>query len=171
MKNYSLGMKQHLLIAMAVVTRPKLLILDEPMNGLDPTSAIRIRELLLALRNEGTTILLSSHNLSEIDRVTSTVLFLKNGNLIQEDIAQFEQIRYQIAVDDHAKAEKVLVAAGIPVKVVDGLLHLNRKDLSLDRVLHFLEIEQIVIDDIEKKVFGSEERYRKIFDEQTNVAT
>lgn len=168
-KNYSLGMKQHLLLAMAVVNKPKLMILDEPLNGLDPTSAIRVRELLLALREEGTTILLSSHNLAEIDRVTSSILFLKKGNLIQEDMAQFEQVRYQIAVDHSTKAEKALFVAGIPVELVDGRLHIYRRDVALDKVLHILERENVVIDDIEKKVFGSEERYRKIFTEETNV--
>ena len=78
-------MKQHLLLAMAIVNKPKLLILDEPLNGLDPTSAIRVRELLLALYKSGTTILLSSHNLGEIDRVTSKILFLKDGSLIKEE--------------------------------------------------------------------------------------
>lgn len=166
-KNYSLGMKQHLLLAMAVVNKPKLMILDEPLNGLDPTSAIRVRNLLLALRDEGTAILLSSHNLAEIDRVTSSILFLKKGDLIQENMAEFEQVRYQIAVNDVAKAEKALAAVGIPVEVVDGRLHLYRKDVGLDRVFYLLDQEQIVIDDIEKKVFGSEERYRKIFTEET----
>ncbi|MDW0116596.1 ABC transporter ATP-binding protein [Sporosarcina thermotolerans] len=164
-KNYSLGMKQHLLLAMAVVNKPKLMILDEPLNGLDPTSAIRVRELLLALRDEGTTILLSSHNLAEIDRVTSSILFLKKGNLIKENMAEFEQVRYQIAVDQTAKAEKALVAAGVPVELVDGRLHIYRRDVALSNVLQVLERENIVIDDIEKKVFGSEERYRKIFTE------
>ncbi|MCG7343487.1 ABC transporter ATP-binding protein [Sporosarcina sp. ACRSL] len=164
-KNYSLGMKQHLLLAMAVVNKPKLMILDEPLNGLDPTSAIRVRELLLALREEGTAILLSSHNLAEIDRVTSSILFLKQGNLIQENMAEFEQVRYQITVNDVVKAEKALAAVGIPVEVVDGRLHLYRKDVSLDRVFYLLEQERIIIDDIDKKVFGSEERYRKIFTE------
>ncbi|MDN4606685.1 ABC transporter ATP-binding protein [Sporosarcina highlanderae] len=164
-KNYSLGMKQHLLLAMAVVNKPKLMILDEPLNGLDPTSAIRVRELLLALRDEGTTILLSSHNLAEIDRVTSSILFLKKGNLIRENMAEFEQVRYQIAVDQTAKAEKALVAAGIPVELVDGRLHIYRRDVALSNVLQVLERENVVIDDIEKKVFGSEERYRKIFTE------
>ena len=164
-KNYSLGMKQHLLLAMAVVNKPKLMILDEPLNGLDPTSAIRVRELLLALSKEGTAILLSSHNLAEIDRVTSSILFLKQGNLIQEDMAEFEQVRYQITVNDVVKAEKALAAVGIPVEVVDGRLHLYRKDVALDRVFYLLDQERIVIDDIEKKVFGSEERYRKIFTE------
>ncbi|MGG0670925.1 ABC transporter ATP-binding protein [Lederbergia citrisecunda] len=166
-KNYSLGMKQHLLLAMAVVNKPKLMILDEPLNGLDPTSAIRVRNLLLALREEGTAILLSSHNLAEIDRVTSSILFLKKGNLIQENMAEFEQVRYQIAVNDVVKAEKALAEVGIPVEVVDGRLHLYRKDVGLDRVFYLLDQKQIVIDDIEKKVFGSEERYRKIFTEET----
>lgn len=166
-KNYSLGMKQHLLLAMAVVNKPKLMILDEPLNGLDPTSAIRVRNLLLALRDEGTAILLSSHNLAEIDRVTSSILFLKKGSLIQENMAEFEQVRYQIAVSDVVKAEKALAAVGIPVEVVDGRLHIYRKDVGLDRVFYLLDQEQIVIDDIEKKVFGSEERYRKIFTEET----
>ncbi|WP_262175561.1 ABC transporter ATP-binding protein [Saccharococcus sp. Marseille-Q5394] len=166
-KNYSLGMKQHLLLAMAVINKPKLAILDEPLNGLDPTSAIRVRNLLLALRDEGTAILLSSHNLAEIDRVTSSILFLKKGNLIQENMAEFEQVRYQIAVNDIVKAEKVLAAVGVPVEVVDGRLHIYRKDVALDRVFYLLDQERIVIDDIEKKVFGSEERYRKIFTEET----
>lgn len=168
-KNYSLGMKQHLLLAMAVVNKPKLMILDEPLNGLDPTSAIRVRELLLALRDEGTTILLSSHNLAEIDRVTSSILFLKKGNLIQENMADFEQVRYQIAVDQTVKAEKALIVEGIPVEVVDGRLHVYRRDVALDQVLHVLDREHIVIDDIEKKVFGSEERYRKIFTEEAKA--
>lgn len=168
-KNYSLGMKQHLLLAMAVVNKPKLMILDEPLNGLDPTSAIRVRELLLTLREEGTAILLSSHNLAEIDRVTSSILFLKRGDLIQENMADFEQVRYQIAVNDVVKAEKTLAAVGIPVEVVGGRLHLFQKEVALNRVFYLLEQEQIVINDIDKKVFGSEERYRKIFTEETNT--
>ncbi|MCM3712351.1 ABC transporter ATP-binding protein [Sporosarcina luteola] len=168
-KNYSLGMKQHLLLTMAVVNKPKLMILDEPLNGLDPTSAIRVRELLLALREEGTAILLSSHNLAEIDRVTSSILFLKKGNLIQENMAEFEQVCYQITVNDIVKAEKALAAVGIPVEVVGGRLQLCRKDVVLGRVFYLFEQEQIVIDDVDKKVLGSEERYRKIFTEETKT--
>jgi ABC-2 type transport system ATP-binding protein len=74
-------MKQHLFLTMALVNDPKLLILDEPLNGLDPTSSIRVRNLLLEEQQKGTYILLSSHNLSEIDRVTSHILFMKGGEL------------------------------------------------------------------------------------------
>ena len=58
---YSLGMKQHLLIAMALLNKPKLLILDEPLNGLDPTSVILVRRLLKSLAAEGSVVLISSH--------------------------------------------------------------------------------------------------------------
>lgn len=167
-KNYSLGMKQHLLLAMAVVNEPKLLILDEPLNGLDPTSAIRVRELLLALFEQGTTILLSSHNLAEIDRVTSKILFLKSGLLIQEDMSAYEQICYEFVVEDAVKAESALVAAAISVETVGSNLRIYSDRASLTSVLSIFEQQEIVVLDIEKKVLGSEDRYRKIFGEKSS---
>src|SRR5690625_437805 len=103
---YSLGMKQHLLLTMAILNEPEFLILDEPLNGLDPTSAIRVRNLLVELYEEGTTILLSSHNLSEIDRVTSNILFLKDGQLIKEDLTELNKINYEFFVDNPAQDRK-----------------------------------------------------------------
>ena len=167
-KNYSLGMKQHLLLAMAVVNEPKLLILDEPLNGLDPTSAIRVRELLLELFEQGTTILLSSHNLAEIDRVTSKILFLKSGLLIQEDMSTYEQIRYAFVVEDVEKAKNALVAAAIPVETVGSNLQIYSDRASLASVLTVFEQQEIVVLDMEKKVLGSEDRYRKIFGEKSS---
>lgn len=80
---YSLGMKQHLLIAMALLNKPKLLILDEPLNGLDPTSVILVRRLLKSLAAEGSVVLISSHTLSEIDQMTDNILFLKDGQIVE----------------------------------------------------------------------------------------
>ena len=83
--DYSLGMKQHLLIAMAMLNKPKLMILDEPLNGLDPTAIIKVRKLFKELEEEGTTILIASHTLSEIDRLTDKIMFLKDGKILFED--------------------------------------------------------------------------------------
>lgn len=93
---YSLGMKQHLLIAMALLNKPKLLILDEPLNGLDPTSVILVRRLLKALAEEGSVVLISSHTLSEIDQLTDNILFLKDGRLVESafDVTQTAEERY-----------------------------------------------------------------------------
>ena len=81
---YSLGMKQLLLIAMAMLNKPKLMILDEPFNGLDPTAVIKVRNLFEELKENGTTILISSHTLSEIDRLTDKIMFLKDGKILFE---------------------------------------------------------------------------------------
>ncbi|MBK0347822.1 ABC transporter ATP-binding protein [Aerococcaceae bacterium zg-ZJ1578] len=78
---YSLGMKQHLLIAMAIINSPTYLIMDEPFNALDPTSVLTLKKLIQQLKNKGVTILLSSHNLSLIQDLTNQVYLLKHARL------------------------------------------------------------------------------------------
>lgn len=168
--SYSLGMKQHLLLAMATLNNPKLLILDEPLNGLDPTSAIKVRNLLIELNNEGTTILLSSHNLGEIDRITSQVLFLKNGVLIEEDLSQFERECFQVSVQDPSTALQVLQSEGVDVTIAQNKLTIYTKENTIHEVVSLLIKNEQTILDIEKKVLGSEDRYRKIFAGQKDAA-
>lgn len=80
---YSLGMRQRLGIAQAIMESPELLILDEPMNGLDKQSAEDMRQLLITLRKEGKTILLASHNSQDIELVCDTVCEMDLGQLTQ----------------------------------------------------------------------------------------
>jgi ABC-2 type transport system ATP-binding protein len=82
---YSQGMRQRLGLAAALMRRPKLLILDEPSNGLDPQGTLEIRRLLLQLNAEGTTIFLSSHLLAEIEQMCTRVGVLRGGRLILEE--------------------------------------------------------------------------------------
>ncbi len=162
--NYSLGMKQHLLLTMALLNKPKLMILDEPLNGLDPTSAIKVRNILLDVYSSGTTILLSSHNLGEIDRVTPHILFLKNGTLIDENISKYERNCYHLFVDNMNRAEEIMKKANVSYEGIDNKIVIYPKDVSLDKVFSILNEERIIIKDIEKKVLGTEERYKKIFE-------
>jgi ABC-2 type transport system ATP-binding protein len=81
-KTYSLGMRQRLCIAMALLSDPELLILDEPTNGLDPEGIIEIRELIRSLGKEGKTIFLSSHLLHEVEQVCDHVAILNKGKVI-----------------------------------------------------------------------------------------
>ena len=82
MKKYSLGMKQRLAIAMSLLGNPELLILDEPVNGLDPNGMIEIRELLLKLnREKGITIFISSHLLQEIEKMITHLAIISNGEI------------------------------------------------------------------------------------------
>lgn len=83
-RNYSLGMRQRLGIARALLHRPQLLLLDEPINGLDPQGVVEIRELLLKIAAEGTTILVSSHILSEVEKVVNRIGILNKGELLEE---------------------------------------------------------------------------------------
>ena len=89
---YSLGMKQRLGLAAALLRRPRLLVLDEPTNGLDPAGIKEIRELLLMLNREGTTVFLSSHLLSEVEAMCNRIGVLDRGRLVlQDDLSVFQQ--------------------------------------------------------------------------------
>ncbi len=81
-KTYSLGMKQRLGIAAALLPEPKLLMLDEPTNGLDPEGILEIRALLRDLANEGTTVFVSSHLLSELEIISDHIVMLRKGEVV-----------------------------------------------------------------------------------------
>ncbi|HVG42750.1 MAG TPA: ABC transporter ATP-binding protein [Chitinophagaceae bacterium] len=81
-KSYSLGMKQRLAIAASLLGDPKVLVLDEPTNGLDPVGIAEIRELIVELKNSGHTIIMASHLLDEVEKVCTHVAILKTGELL-----------------------------------------------------------------------------------------
>ena len=120
---FSLGMKQRLGIAAAMLHRPALLILDEPTNGLDPNGIIEMRDLLIALnREEGTTILVSSHLLAEVERLVSHVGIVHRGRLLfqgtldalRHDRQSAARVSLHTADDSHAL--RVLAAAGVDAR-------------------------------------------------------
>jgi ABC-type multidrug transport system ATPase subunit len=143
-KAYSLGMRQRLALAGALLRRPELLVLDEPTNGLDPQGITEVRELLLELHRGGTTVFLSSHLLAEVEQLCSRVGVLDRGRLVlQDSLARLTAPtgstvvqtpvpdRVRAALDgrvrsvagervivrgsDPAEVNALLVAAGIPV--------------------------------------------------------
>lgn len=162
---YSLGMKQHLLLALAVLNKPRLLILDEPLNGLDPTSAIKVRDILQELYNNGTAIILSSHNLSEIDRLTNNILFIKDGNVIKEDISIYEKTGYLLTVDDAKKTQELLAENEVEVESVEGKLLVFPNKQSIHELINLLNEKGITLLDMEKRILGSEDRYKKLYEQ------
>ena len=114
-KNYSLGMKQRLGIALAIVKFPKLLILDEPTNGLDPAGIQEIRELIKSLPQKyNMTVIISSHILSEIEQMATTVGIINKGKLLFEGrLADLEEDeKYLFETNDDARAKKMLISKG-----------------------------------------------------------
>lgn len=111
-KNFSLGMRQRLGIAMALLGEPKFIILDEPMNGLDPGGIVEMRELILQLNREGVTFMISSHILDELSKVATKYGIISHGKLIRELTAEelHKEARrsIELSVDDAEKAEAIL---------------------------------------------------------------
>ena len=112
-RNFSLGMRQRLGIALALLNKPKLMLLDEPMHGLDPEGIAELRDLLIELnQKEGIAVLISSHILSELEKIASYYGFISKGKILEELSAEELQERCRksvnVKVDDVNKAEAAL---------------------------------------------------------------
>jgi ABC-2 type transport system ATP-binding protein len=130
-KGYSLGMKQRLGIAAALLKKPRLLILDEPSNGLDPAGIREVRELLKNMgRQPDTTVFLSSHLLGEVQQVCDRVAILARGRCVasgrvSDVLASRSPSWLHVRLDDLASGGDVLSRAGFTVTRVDGALRVD----------------------------------------------
>ena len=114
---FSQGMKQRLALATALMSDPQMLLLDEPSNGLDPVGIVQLREFLLSLSQAGTTIVISSHRLGELERLTSDYIFLYRGQVISfgEKITtgRAGQLRVELVSNGLRIAEELLPASKV----------------------------------------------------------
>ena len=126
-RTYSLGMKQRLAVAAALLKAPELLILDEPANGLDPGGIREMRDLMRDLAANGTTVLLSSHILAEVQQICDSVTIISMGRRVAagpvaEVLASQDKGEYRLRVDDSGRAASVLAGAGLLVRTQDDHL-------------------------------------------------
>lgn len=133
-KNYSLGMKQKLGLAMALLNDPEVLILDEPTNGLDPVGIVKMRELFKRLNNEkGITILISSHILSELSQLSTIYGIMNSGRLIEEismeELKEKTKMALEIKVDNIEKCTWVL----------ENILNITDYRVLNDKVINLYE--------------------------------
>ena len=122
---FSTGMKQRLGIALAVLHSPRFLLLDEPMNGLDPVGMVSMRELVRALsRDDGVAVLVSSHLLYEVEQVCDRVLFVKDGRLIREKqllgVPPSHTTSVRLRTSDNARAAELLRESGFVHEVKEA---------------------------------------------------
>ncbi len=135
--NFSLGMKQRLGIAIAMLGNPELLVLDEPVNGLDPEGIKEIRDLLLRLNHEkGVTVLISSHLLDELAKVTTRYGIINQGVLVEEvsaaELTQRCQQKLHIVTDQPAVAAKVIKKLSPHAVITAQDNHLDVMSVAVD---------------------------------------
>lgn len=126
-QHYSLGMKQRLAIASALLNNPEVLILDEPTNGLDPQGIIQIREIIQKIASQGTTIILASHLLDEVEKVCTHVVVLNHGKMLYSGSVDAMNASFgilELASDNLAQLEETLHTLGIFSKLTRENNHL-----------------------------------------------
>jgi ABC-2 type transport system ATP-binding protein len=166
-KEFSLGMKQRLGIARAIITKPELLILDEPINGLDPVGIKELRDLFHMLcREYGITMLISSHILGEIEQIADTIGVINEGKLIKE--VSMSEIREQnteyieLAVNDINRAVYVLedILKITNFKVIDeSRLRIYDSRLSQSEISKAFIMNDVMIEEINKKNHSLEDYF------------
>lgn len=169
-KDFSLGMKQRLGIARAIITKPKLLILDEPINGLDPIGIREMRDLFKRLSREcGITLLISSHILGEIEQIADTIGVISNGHLIKE--VSMKQVKSQMSdyielvVDDVTETVRLLQEQQLISNVdvtEDGKIHLFDAKLSVSEISKNLIMNGIKVEEIRKHSQSLEDYFLSI---------
>lgn len=169
-KNYSLGMKERLGIARAIMCKPELLILDEPTNGLDPAGMKQIRDLLKALCLEyGITVMISGHILSEIESIADTIGIIHHGKMVKEismqDIEEMNLAYIELSVKDEKRAAYVLSdKLGVRnFKIFDnGKIRIYGSEISIQQVNRILTLNEVDVMGIGKKAETLEDYFLKL---------
>ena len=158
-KDYSLGMKQRLALAFALVKKPCLLILDEPTNGLDPAGIHEIRELIIKLAKEqGITVFISTHILSEVEHIADRVGIINHGQLVYEgEIRKIQSNKWlEVRGDFRGRREAISqVLFGYPCKMLeiqeDKLKLTNLADQQISSLLRDLIVEKVPIYEVKQE--------------------
>lgn len=164
-KDYSLGMKQRLGIAMALIGNPNLLILDEPINGLDPQGIAEVRDVLIGLNKKGITIMISSHILTELYKVASGYGFISEGKLVleisKEDLDEECRGKCFIEVNDLEKSKSILLNTNIAYSHNNNSIILNNIE-NRSEVINILAQNGITIVNISTEEVSLENFYFNI---------
>ena len=171
-KKYSLGMKQRMSVALALIRNPNLLVLDEPTNGLDPVAIHELRDLLKDLaHNRGVCVFVSSHLLSEVELMCDRVGILDKGRLIKiEDLKNIIEIKdkndneaiYKIITNDNKRAKDILVNNGYSVKDEKEALEVSIKKDKIDLLINIMLSNGITVYEFSIKKATLEEEYLNV---------
>ncbi len=168
-KTYSLGMKQRLAIASALLNNPEMLILDEPTNGLDPKGIHEIRQIIKDIADKGTTIILASHLLDEVEKVCGHVIILQKGRKIFEGNVSEMSLQnnwFEIQAEDLNRLQYLLAKSPLihKTEILNDVLKAYplQKDLTGRDLNKYLSEHQFYVDSLIKKQPRLEEEFLKI---------
>ena len=165
---FSLGMKQRLAIASALLNDPEILILDEPTNGLDPQGIHQIRDIIKEIASQGTTILLASHLLDEVEKVCSHVVVLRKGEVLYSgsvDAMSANEGFFEVSSEDNLALKSALYnhQAVAEVKDEDGkILVYLKADLSAQELNQFLFSKNIILSHLVKRKNSLEAQFLEL---------
>ena len=150
---YSLGMRQRLGIAAALLRDPEVVVLDEPANGLDPAGIAEIRQLLVSLAGEGRTVIVSSHLLDEAEKMCDSVAVMDEGRCvavgpIRDLLASAGAGGVLVGVAELEAARQVLGAAGLSVTIVGGRLRVSCPASDAARITEMLAAERLFVNEL-----------------------
>ena len=154
---YSLGMKKKLMLAMSFLPGNDYVLLDEPLNGLDPTSVIKTKNLLKEIAKQNVGIIISSHGLNDLDDISRDILFLKDKKILEEKLESVKYLNLSTSNDELVK--KTLMNNGYEYE--NKLIIL--KDENIKSILEILSQLDVNIYSIDKKSKSSQERYMELF--------
>ena len=167
-RTYSLGMKQRLAIASALLNDPEILILDEPTNGLDPQGIRQIRDIIKVIASQGTTILLASHLLDEVEKVCSHVVVLRKGEMLYQGTVHNmieNNSFFELKSNDMLRLKTVLGEQSFVENTIeeDGkLLVYLKQDIAAQDLNSYLFEQNIVLEHLVKRKNSLEEQFLEL---------
>ena len=172
--SFSLGMRQRLGIALTLINNPEFIILDEPMNGLDPKGFVEVRDTIIELNKQGITFLISSHILSELEKVCTKIGFISHGKLLKElsikELHQQSKPRIEVEAKNAKEVAKVLEdKLSLKSFEVDKELISIYDNIDLNEVMKCLVKNRITVLNICKKEDTIETYYMKLMGGNNNA--
>jgi ABC-2 type transport system ATP-binding protein len=171
-KGYSLGMRQRLGLAAALLGDPEVLVLDEPANGLDPAGIRWLRDLLRSLAGQGRTVFVSSHQLAEIEQIADDVIVIHRGKFIAQaaiaELASQATARVRVRSPEADRLRELLATEGISVEALDGGV-LGVREATSERVGELAAANGIVLHELTPETATLEEAFLELTGGETVV--